>query len=138
MSTSNLFRAARPVAWALALAVAPSIHAAEPPAPSPSPAAPGALNLAGRWCGGARLHEFKLDIAQQGPFVHATLIRKARVREIDARLEGNVLRATARGHTLELRPVGSELRITRGTGMLAMAEGQFFTRAVSRDCPRAI
>lgn len=114
------------------------MHAAEAPDPSPSPEAPGAMNLAGRWCGGARLHEFKLDIEQQGQFVHATLMRKSRVHEIDARLEGGVLRARARGHTLELRPVGSKLRITRGTGILAMAEGQFFTRAEARNCPRAI
>jgi hypothetical protein len=136
MSTSEIFRLARPAALALALAIVPSIHAAELQTSSPS--AEAAANLSGRWCGGARLYEFKLDIAQQGPFVHATLTRKARVREIDARLEGDVVRARARGHTLELRPVGNQLRITHGTGVLRMIEGQFFTRADSWRCPRAI
>jgi hypothetical protein len=137
VSTSDIFRAPRPAALAVALAISRSIRAAEPPSPSPADEA-AALSLTCRWCGGARLHEFKLDIAQQGPFVRATLMRKTRVREIDARLEGNVLRASARGHTPELRPAGSQLRITGGTGMLAMRKGQFFTRTDSRHCPRAL
>jgi hypothetical protein len=92
--------------------------------------------VGGLWCGAGLLTGFTLDIAQQSQQIDARLIRKGRVRrEITGHMEGAVLRTDPqRDHTMELLAAGNELRIVAGTGQLALAKGQFFTRAVGASC----
>lgn len=91
--------------------------------------------IGGLWCGAGLLHEFTLEIAQHYESIQARLMRKGRVREITGRIEGATLRTDPqRNETMELLAHGNELRITRGTGPLSMARGQFFRRAVGGSC----
>ena len=92
--------------------------------------------VGGLWCGAGLLSGFALDIAQQSQQIDARLIRKGRVRrEITGHMEGAMLRTDPqRDHTMELLAAGNELRIVGATGQLALAKGQFFTRAVGASC----
>jgi hypothetical protein len=108
-----------------------------------SPASQGAeavparspVMVAGLWCGAGLLHSYVLDIAQEYQRVEAKLIRRGRVHELTGRMEGPVLRADPqRDHTMELLAQGNELRIIGASGLLALAKGQFFTRAVGGSC----
>jgi hypothetical protein len=108
---------------------------------TPSAATAGAVQarapvtVAGLWCGAGLLHKYALEIAQEYERVEARLIKRGRVRELTGRMEGPVLHADPqREHTMDLLAEGNELRIIGGTGMLAMARGQFFTRAVGGSC----
>lgn len=108
---------------------------------APSPAEQVSMRHApapvgGLWCGAGLLTGFSLDIAQQYQQFDARLIRKGRVRrEITGHMEGAVMRTDPqRDHTMELVAAGNELRITDGTGQLALAKGQTFTRAVGGSC----
>jgi hypothetical protein len=95
----------------------------------------GATMVGGLWCGAGLLREFTLEIAQQYHEVEGRLIRKGRVREITGRVEGAMLKTDPqRNETMELLAQGNELRITAATGVLALARGQFFTRAVGGSC----
>jgi len=100
------------------------------------PLASGATaSIGGLWCGAGLLHEFTLEIAQQVATVQARLIRKSRVREISGHVEGSrVLLDPQRDHTMELQAQGDELRIVTGSGVLALAAGQSFTRASGGTC----
>jgi hypothetical protein len=92
--------------------------------------------VGGLWCGAGLLTGFTLDIAQQYQRIDAKLIRHGRVRrEITGHMDGAMLRTDPqRDHTMELMAAGDELRIIAGTGQLALAKGQFFTRAVGGSC----
>jgi len=91
--------------------------------------------VAGLWCGSGLLRSYVLDIAQEYQRVEARLIRRGRVHELTGRMEGPVLRADPqRDHTMELLAQGNELRIIGASGLLALARGQFFTRAVGGSC----
>jgi hypothetical protein len=91
--------------------------------------------VGGLWCGAGLLHEFRLEIAQQAHRVEGRLIRKNRIREITGRVEGALLRTdTYRDEWMELQAEGDELRIVGATGILALAQGQFFTRAHGATC----
>jgi len=92
--------------------------------------------VGGLWCGAGLLTGFTLDIAQQYQQIDAKLIRKGRVRrEITGHMDGAMLRTDPqRDHTMELVAAGNELRIVNGTGQLAIAKGQFFTRAIGASC----
>ena len=91
--------------------------------------------MAGLWCGAGLLHKYMLDIAQEYQRVEAKLIKRGRVHELTGRMEGPVLRADPqRDHTMELLAQGNELRIIGASGLLALAKGQFFTRAVGGSC----
>ena len=91
--------------------------------------------VAGLWCGSGLLHSYMLDIAQEYQRVEARLIRRGRVHELTGHMEGPVLRADPqRDHTMELLAQGNQLRIIGANGLLALAKGQFFTRAVGGSC----
>ena len=95
------------------------------------------MKISGLWCGVGLLHEFRLEMAQQFNLLEARLVRKHRVRQITGRIEGNtVLTDPQRNHTLELQAFGNELRVTAGTGPLAILKGQAFTRATADSCTR--
>ena len=93
------------------------------------------VTVAGLWCGAGLLHNYVLDIAQQYQQVEARLIKRGRVHELTGHMDGPVLRADPqRDHTMELLAEGNELRIIGASGALALARGQFFTRAVGGSC----
>ena len=95
------------------------------------------IKVSGLWCGVGLLHEFRLEMAQQFNLVEARLVRKNRIREITGRVDGTTLRTDPqRNHTLELQALGNELRVTAGTGPLALLKGQAFTRAIADTCTR--
>lgn len=95
------------------------------------------MKIGGLWCGVGLLHEFRLEMAQQFNQLEARLVRKNRVRQITGRIEGNtVLTDPQRNQTLELQALGNELRVTEGTGPLAILKGQAFTRAIADSCTR--
>lgn len=129
---------ARPaVAAAALLSLACGATATRPSAPAEAVAVrqPGFAIVDGLWCGAGLLREFTLEIAQQYQNVQARLVRKGRVRELTGHVEGSLVKADPqRDHTMELLAQGNELRIVAGTGMLALAKGQAFTRAVGGSC----
>jgi hypothetical protein len=85
------------------------------------------------------LGDFSLDIAQRLHDFEARLVRKGRVREITGHIEGTRIRTDPqRNETLELEALGDQLRITGGTGPLALARGQSFTRASGGSCDRQL
>lgn len=91
--------------------------------------------VAGLWCGAGALSSFSLQIAQQFERFEARLVRKGKVREITGRIEGALVRTDPqRNETMELLARGDELRIVAATGVLALARGQFFTRAAAGSC----
>ena len=91
--------------------------------------------VSGLWCGAGALSSFSLQIAQQYERFEAKLVRKGRVREITGRVEGQMVRTDPqRNETMELLARGNELRIVGATGVLALAKGQFFTRAPGGSC----
>jgi hypothetical protein len=95
----------------------------------------GTAKVGGLWCGAGLLQGFSLDIHQQFQDLEAKLVRKNRVRQITGRVEGTrVVTDPQRDHTMELLAQGNELRITAATGVLALAKGQAFTRAVGGSC----
>ncbi len=92
-------------------------------------------SVGGLWCGEGLLHEFSLEIAQNAQNVQGRLVRKERVREITGHVEGTrVITDAQRDHTMELLAEGDKLRIVTGTGVLALAAGQSFSRAVGGSC----
>lgn len=93
------------------------------------------VTIGGLWCGAGLLHNYVLEIEQEYQYVQAKLIKGDRVRELTGRMEGRLLRADPqRNHTMDLLAEGDELRIVNGSGVLALARGQFFTRAVGGSC----
>jgi hypothetical protein len=95
------------------------------------------MKVSGLWCGVGLLHEFRLEMAQQFNLVEAKLVRKNRIREITGRVDGSTVRTDPqRNHVLELQALGNELRVTSGTGPLAILKGQAFTRAIADNCTR--
>lgn len=123
--------AALSAASLFSLAAQPAPVSAEPVAMRHAPA-----HVGGLWCGAGLLTGFYLEIAQQYQQFEAKLIRHGRVRrEITGHMEGATMRTDPqRDHTMELLAAGNELRIIDGTGQLALAKGQFFTRAVGGSC----
>lgn len=95
------------------------------------------MKVSGLWCGVGLLHEFRLEMAQHFDLLEARLVRKHRVRQITGRIDGStVVTDPQRNHTLELQALGNELRVTSGTGPLALLKGQAFTRATADSCSR--
>jgi hypothetical protein len=93
------------------------------------------VTVGGLWCGAGLLRDFTLEIAQQYQRLEGRLVRRGKVREITGRVEGAVVRTDPqRDHTMELLAQGDELRIIGATGVLALAKGQFFTRASGASC----
>ena len=96
---------------------------------------PRFASVGGLWCGVGLLQGFSLEIAQDAQNVQGKLIRKQRVREITGHVEGaRVITDAQRDHTMELLAEGDQLRIVTGTGVLALAAGQSFTRAAGGSC----
>jgi hypothetical protein len=129
-------RPAALAAAALVIAAAPLVAGANPAlAPQQWAVRQGTANVGGLWCGAGLLREFTLEIAQHYQDVQGKLVRKARVREITGHVHGAVVKTDPqRDHTMELLAQGDELRIVGATGMLALAKGQFFTRATGGSC----
>ncbi|HET8747592.1 MAG TPA: hypothetical protein VFM98_18480 [Ramlibacter sp.] len=91
--------------------------------------------VAGLWCGAGLLHSYALEIAQEYQRVEARLTKRGRVHVLTGHMEGPLLRADPqRDHTMDLLAQGNELRIVAASGLLALAKGQFFTRAVGGSC----
>ncbi len=89
----------------------------------------------GLWCGSGPLRDFSLRVTQRYQEVEAALARGDRVREIQGRMVGAVLRTQSTRHgSLELTQEGPQLRVTGGDGILAMARGASFARATSNAC----
>lgn len=95
------------------------------------------VTVGGLWCGAGLLRDFTLEIAQQYQQFEAKLVRRGKVRAISGRIEGATVRTDPhRDHTMELLAQGNKLRIVGATGQLALATGQFFTRAAGGSCSR--
>jgi hypothetical protein len=91
--------------------------------------------IEGLWCGAGPLRDFSLRVKQHYQEVEATLTRGDRVREIQGRMAGAVLRTQATRHgSLELTQEGAQLRVSGGEGTLAMARGASFARASGPTC----
>ena len=91
--------------------------------------------IEGLWCGAGPLRDFSLRVKQHYQEVEATLTRGDRVREIQGRMVGAVLRTQATRHgSLELTQEGAQLRVSGGEGTLAMARGASFARASGPAC----
>ena len=91
--------------------------------------------IEGLWCGAGALRDFSLRVNQHYQEVQATLTRGDRVREIQGRMAGAVLRTqTTRHGSLELTQEGALLRVSGGEGTLAMARGASFARASGPAC----
>jgi len=89
----------------------------------------------GLWCGTGALRDFTLRVTQRYQEVEATLARGDRVREIQGRMAGSVLKTQSTRHgALEITQDGPQLRITGGEGALAMARGTSFSRAQGNAC----
>jgi hypothetical protein len=131
---------ARTIALVTALACAAALPAtayaaSDAPATETVPTRTNTVNVGGLWCGAGLLHNYALDIAQEYQRVRARLIKRDRVHEITGHMEGPLLRADPqREVSMDLRLEGNELRIVAATGVLALAQGQFFTRAVGGNC----
>jgi hypothetical protein len=102
------------------------------------PASARSQNVAafdGLWCGTGLLHEFSLRLTQQREDVQGTLVRRDRVREIEGRVDGGMLRTqSTKIGSLVLERAGDELRITGGDGVIALARGASFQRAAAGAC----
>jgi hypothetical protein len=95
----------------------------------------GFASVGGLWCGVGLLQGFSLEIAQDAQRLQGRLVRKQRVREITGHVEGaRVITDAQRDHTMELLAEGDQLRIVTGTGVLALAAGQSFSRAAGGSC----
>ena len=128
---------ARPFAAALALAAALCGLPAHAAQGEQVASALGSARVGGLWCGAGLLEGFSLDIVQHAQDLSARLVRKTRVREITGHVEGTrVITDPQRNHTMELLAQGDELRIVAATGVLALAQGQYFTRAAGAYCTR--
>ncbi len=91
--------------------------------------------IEGLWCGAGALRDFSLRVNQRYQEVQATLTRGDRVRGIQGRMAGPVLRTQATRHgSLELTQEGALLRVSGGEGTLAMARGASFARASGPVC----
>lgn len=122
-------------AAAFAAAATESVPAAD--APEQLSLRSSTARVGGIWCGVGLLRDFTLEIAQRAQLVDAKLVRKGRVREITGRVDGATLRTDPqRNETLELRAEGGQLRVTDGTGPLALLVGQSFARAAGDTCTR--
>ncbi|MGZ5180004.1 MAG: hypothetical protein ACXWC2_05975 [Ramlibacter sp.] len=127
-----------------ALAQGPASGSTEPPVPAApaasaaaagDPPAAGVVAVAGLWCGSGPLHEFSLRLTQRQQDVEGELVRRDRVRRIEGRIEGNVLRTQAtKVGALVLERQGDQLKVTDGDGPLALVRGQVFRRSASGAC----
>ncbi|HWP13794.1 MAG TPA: methyltransferase domain-containing protein [Ramlibacter sp.] len=89
----------------------------------------------GLWCGTAALREFRLRLSQRYQEVQGSLARRDRVRVIEGRIDGSMLRTQAtRVGSLVLTMAGDELAVTSGEGALALARGATFRRAAGATC----
>lgn len=94
-----------------------------------------AAQVAGLWCGDGLLHEFSLRLNQDGEQVEGELLRKGRVRSIEGRIDGQVLRTqSTKVGALVLEKQGEELRVTGGDGPIALARGTSFRRSPGATC----
>lgn len=123
-------------AFASLVAAAPAVDPPDSPADD-QVALRTPVTVGGLWCGAGLLRDFTLEIAQHYQQFEARLVRRGKVREISGRIEGATVRTDPhRDHTMELLAQGNELRIVGATGQLALAAGQFFTRAADGSCSR--
>jgi hypothetical protein len=129
----------RPLCLVLALACAAPVAALAADASRDQQVSMRSRNasVGGVWCGAGLLSGFTLEIAQQLDALQGKLIRKGRVRELTGHVEGSLVKVDPqRDHTMELRAEADQLRIVSATGVLGLAVGQSFTRAVGEACTR--
>ncbi|MFD0667427.1 SAM-dependent methyltransferase [Ramlibacter sp. MAHUQ-53] len=89
----------------------------------------------GLWCGVGPLTGSSLRLAQRYQEVTGQYERRGRVREIQARLRGAVLRTQeTRDGALELQAEGDALVLRSGPGPLALARGATFRRTAGERC----
>ncbi|TFZ00349.1 hypothetical protein [Ramlibacter humi] len=92
-------------------------------------------DMDGLWCGAGPLREFSLRLRQSNEDVEGELARKDRVRTIEGRVDGNVLRTQAtKVGSLVLEKRGEELKVTGAEGALALVRGTSFRRAEGASC----
>lgn len=89
----------------------------------------------GLWCGAGLLKDHSLQLAQRFQVFEGTLKRRGRTRPVTGRIQGSTLSTEAhRNGSLELQAAGGELRVSGGTGQLALLKGQSFVRATGASC----
>lgn len=92
----------------------------------------------GQWCGSGLLRGTGLQLAQKYQQFEGTLVRGDRIRKVDGRIEGDMLRTSVasagRAGELVLRLEGERLRIVAAGGPLALAQGMSFHRASGAGC----
>ena len=92
----------------------------------------------GQWCGNGLLRGTALQLAQKYQQFEGTLVRGDRIRKVDGRVEGDMLRTSAasagRAGELVLRLEGERLRIVTAGGPLVLAQGMSFHRASGAGC----
>ncbi len=89
----------------------------------------------GLWCGVGLMHEFSLRLNQRFQQAEGTIARRGKERPVTVRVEGNVLHTSqTKQGSLVLEVTGDEMRVTGGTGPIALTRGQSFTRAQGDRC----
>ena len=122
-------------ASALAGAALLPLAARSAPAMEPVTSRGAPATVSGLWCGAGLLHSYALETVQQYQDVQGKLTKRNRQYELTGRVDGSIVRVDPqRDHTMELLAEGNELRIIGASGVLALARGQFFTRAVGGSC----
>jgi hypothetical protein len=101
-----------------------------------SSAAAHAAPIDGLWCGTGLLHEFSLKLKQLSrEQIEGTLMRGDAARQIQGSIDGaTVYTQGTRYGALVLEAADSELRVTGGDGVLALARGTSFRRASGGAC----
>jgi len=101
-------------------------------------AEPRPVHVGGLWCGSGFLRGTSLKLTQHRHAFEGTLERGERVRNVDGRIEGTMLRTSAasagRAGKLVLNVEGDALRIMEAGGPLALIQGMSFLRAGGSGC----
>lgn len=117
-----------------ALVHSPALRAQDEDAAAPSQP----VHVGGLWCGSGFLRGTSLKLTQHRHAFEGTLERGDRVRNVDGRIEGTVLRTSAasagRAGKLVLNVEGDALRIMEAGGPLALIQGMSFLRAAGSGC----
>ena len=89
----------------------------------------------GLWCGNGPIHEFSLQLTQRHQVAEGTIHRRGRERPVSGRIEGATLRTSeTKQGSLVLEIAGDQMRVTGGTGPIALTRGQSFTRTQADRC----
>lgn len=90
----------------------------------------------GLWCGVGLIREFSLQLSQRYQVAEGFIRRRGRERPVSGRIEGSTLRTSeTKQGSLVLEVAGDQMRVTGGTGPIALTRGQSFTRVPGDQCP---